>query len=134
MACYFEGRDESPVVLLDPVEQYQYGEVRDSVDVYPYVKDPETELEDFNYYKLKVHVPTVSPKMVPGAIDHTVNPRDPVIVIGFVTKKEKLLHQVVIMLTKLMTKASTTLFNTLLTIKNYFLHCIMSQWVSFHLI
>ena len=22
MACYFEGRDESPVVLLDPVEQY----------------------------------------------------------------------------------------------------------------
>ena len=48
MASYFEGRDEYPLVLLDPEERYEYDKVRDSVAISPYAKDAEKELEDFN--------------------------------------------------------------------------------------
>ena len=54
MARYFEARDEYPVVLLYPVDRYEYDEVRDSVAIYTYVKDAEEELGYFNDYKLKV--------------------------------------------------------------------------------
>ena len=94
MACYFEGRDESPVVLLDPVERYECDEVGDILAISPYVKYAEIDIEDFNGYKLKLYLPTVSPKMVLGAIENVGNPRDPVIAIGPVTKKIKTLPSV----------------------------------------
>ena len=77
--------------------------------IFPYAKDSEKHLEYFNDYKLKVYLPTVSPKMVLGDFDNTGNPMDPVISIGPVTKKEKFYRQVVIMMTTLMKKATTTL-------------------------
>ena len=60
---YFEGSDESPVVLLSLFEKYEYDEVIDSVAISPYAKDAEKELEDFNDYKLKVYLQTFSPKI-----------------------------------------------------------------------
>ena len=43
-----EGRDDSKVFLLDPVEKDEYDEVRDSVAISPYAKDVEKHLEDLN--------------------------------------------------------------------------------------
>ena len=45
MPIYFEGRDESPVVLLDPAERDDYDEVIESVAISPYAKYAEKELE-----------------------------------------------------------------------------------------
>ena len=92
MDRYFELRDESPVVLLDQAERDKYDEVRDSGAISSYAKDARKQLEDFNDYKLKVYLPTDSPKMVLGAIYHMGNPRDPVIAIFPVTKRGKTLQ------------------------------------------
>ena len=99
-----------------------------------HAKDGDKEIEYFNDYKLKVYLSRVFPNMVIGAIDHMFNPRDPVIAVGPVIKKAKLYCRVIIMLTKLMEKANTTLCNYLLTIKKYSVHCIILKWVSLHLI
>ena len=56
-----------------------------------------------------MYLPIVSPEMVLGAFDNTGNPMDPVISIGPVTKKGKFYCQVVIVMTTLMKKATTTL-------------------------
>ena len=76
------------MVLLDLVERDEYDEVRDSVAVSLYAIDAEKYLEYFNDYKLKVYLPTVSPNMVLRAYDHIGNPRDPIISIGPVKKKQ----------------------------------------------
>ena len=57
--------------------------------------------------------------MVLGDIDNTGNPRDLVIAIGPVTKRAKIYRWVVIILTIFMTKDTTTLYNSLLTIKKF---------------
>ena len=64
---------------MDPVERYEYDEVRYRLEISPYDKDAEKELENFNDYKLKVYLPTVFPKLSLGAIDHIFNPREPYI-------------------------------------------------------
>ena len=122
------------MVFLDPVERYKYEKVRDSVAISIYAKNVEKELEDSNGYKLKVYLTKVSPKMALDTIDNKGNPRYPVIAIAPVTKKAKIYRRFVIILTTLIKKATTTMCNYLLTIKNYSLQCIILQWVRFHLI
>ena len=39
ISYYFDGRDESPAVLLDPVERDEYDEVRYSMSISLYAKD-----------------------------------------------------------------------------------------------
>ena len=118
MACYFEGRDESPVVLLDPVERYECDEVGDILAISPYAKDVVNELEYSMIKNWKSTCQQFLQRWYLALLKMWVIRGIQSLPLALSQKKSKLYRRFVIMMATLMTKASTTLYNSLLNIKN----------------